>query len=152
MLFNPNVLLEQVADIPEEAGLQLTEIASRMGKPRSTLGRELNPDDGGAKLGIVDFVFLVAETRSFAALDYIESSLGRCAFTLPPAGAGHGALHQKLGAAGKEFGEVMKQLCEDLADGRLDEPEAALKEIADLAQVLAELRAQVLTLAQKRRG
>jgi len=150
MVFNPHVLLEIIAEIPEREGLRLKEIARRMGKGRSTLGRELNPDDPGAKLGIIDFIYLVAETQDFDALDYIETSLGRCAFRLPKT-TGALQIHKNLAAAGKEFGEVIDQLCTDLADGQLDEPEQALKEIADLAQVLAELRAQVIEEAKKQR-
>lgn len=147
MIFNPQRLLDMLHEAPERAGVSIKQVAQSMGKEPKTLARELNPDDDGAKLGVVDFAFLCAETRDCEALDYIETALGRVAFSLPPATAGASELHRTLGQAAREFGEVSEQLMTDLADGRLDEPEKALKEIADLASVLATLRALVVKTA-----
>ena len=148
MLFNPEALAAMLYEMPDQAGTSVAYLAKRLGKPASTLGRELNPDDAGAKLGLETFVFLSAETGDFAPLDYIETALGRVAFALPPV-AGSSSLHRTLGEAGKEFGELVNQLMTDLADGSLDDVDQALKEIADVARVLATLRALVLAEAKK---
>lgn len=141
-LFKPGRLLHLIYQMPERARITLTELAERLGKPVSTLGREINPEDDLAKLGVVTFVNLTDETQDFAPLDYIESALGRVAFKLPTA-AGLGELHQSIADAAKECADVIQQLCSDLADGRLDAPEKAIKEIAEAAQALSRLRAVV---------
>ncbi len=142
-LFNPDYLARLVYAMPENSGLHVSELAQRLGRPSSTLGRELNPDDEGAKLGLAHFVQLTAETGDFGPLDYIESFLGRVAFALPRV-VGTAEVLIRLGAASKEFGDVVQQIADDLADGSLDQHERALKEISEVAQALAALRAAVL--------
>lgn len=142
-LFNPDYLARLVYAMPENSGLHVSELALRLGRPASTLGRELNPDDEGAKLGLARFVALTAETGDFAPLDYVESCLGRVAFALPRV-VGSAEVLTRLAAAGREFGDVVNQIAGDLADGSLDHHAKALKEISEVAQALAALRAAVL--------
>jgi AraC-like DNA-binding protein len=146
MLFQPERLKRLIHDMPARAGVPLQELADAAGKEYKTLSRELYPDDGRAKLDLPTFVYITDRTRDFAALDYIEQALGRVAFELPRA-AGLSELHVSIAAAAKECADVIQQLCTDLADGKLNEPEKAIKEIAEATQALAMLRALVLMKA-----
>lgn len=148
MLFNPEVLAQLVHEIPDRAGLSLRELALAAGKEYKTLSREMHPEDTGGKLGLDTFTYITERSRDFLALDYIETALGRVAFQLPAAGQGLSELHLSLAQAARECGEAVSQLCEDLADGRLDQPEKAIREIAEAAQALAALRATVLRVAE----
>lgn len=149
-LFNPQVLWELLHQMPDRSGVALGELARAAGKEYKTLSRELFPDDSGAKLGLDTFVYITHRAADFAALDYMESALGRMAFALPRLPVSSNALLQHLARAGREMGEVIGQIAGDLADGRLDDPEAALKEISDTAQALAALRAAVLLAVKQR--
>ena len=51
-------------------------LAKKIGKPYSTLLREVNPYDEGAKLGVETFVQILKITGDFAPLEYIASELG----------------------------------------------------------------------------
>ena len=51
-------------------------LAKKIGKTYSTLLREVNPDDEGAKLGVETFVQILKITGDFAPLEYIASELG----------------------------------------------------------------------------
>ena len=148
MLFNPEVLASLVHEMPDRSGITLRDLAQAAGKEYKTLSREMHPDDAGGKLGLDTFTYLVDRSRDFTALDYIETALGRVAFELPPVGPGCGDLHHSLADAAKECGEVVSQLCSDLADGRLDQPAEAIREIAEAARALAVLRAAVLRIAE----
>ena len=147
MLFQPAKLFKLIHEMPFRSGVSLDELAEAAGKGYKTLSREMHPADSGAKLGADTLVYLTDRSRDFAALDYMETCLGRVAFEMPRAG-GLGRLHQRLADTAKECGDVVSQLCRDLADGRLDEPEKALQEISEAAQSLARLRAAVLLEAK----
>ena len=147
MLFQPATLFKLIHEIPFRSGVPMEELSEAAGKGYKTLSREMYPDDAGAKLGLDTLVYITARSRDFAPLDYMETALGRVAFELPRA-AGLGGLHQSMAVAAKECGEVLHQLCRDLADGRLDEPEKAINEISEAARALAGLRAAVLAEAK----
>ena len=51
-------------------------LASEIGKPYSTLLRELNPYDTGAKLGVETMIAILKHTRDMTALEYIANHLG----------------------------------------------------------------------------
>lgn len=147
MLFQPATLRKLIHGIPARSGVALEELAEAAGKGYTTLSREMYPSDAGAKLGLDTLVYITARSKDFAALDYMETALGRVAFELPRAG-GLGRLHQSMATVARECADVLQQLCADLADGRLDEPERALLEISEAAQALACLRAAVLLEAK----
>ena len=50
-------------------------LAKKIGKPYSTLLREVNPYDEGAKLGVETFVQILKFNGDFAPSDYIASEL-----------------------------------------------------------------------------
>lgn len=51
-------------------------IASKIGKPYSTLLREVNPYDEGAKLGVETLLQILKITGDTAPLEYMASELG----------------------------------------------------------------------------
>ncbi|MFH1059214.1 MAG: phage regulatory CII family protein [Pseudomonadota bacterium] len=147
MLFQPATLFKLIHEMPFRSGVSLEELAEAAGKGYKTLSREMYPDDHRAKLGLDTLIYITDRCKDFAALDYVEEALGRVAFELPRS-SGLRGIHKSMAAAAKECGEVLQQLCSDLADGHLDEAEKALQEISEAAQALAILRAAVLLEAK----
>ncbi len=54
------------------------EVAVALGKPYSTLMRELNPYDAGAKLGAETLLDIMRITGDLSALELISRELGCC--------------------------------------------------------------------------
>lgn len=50
-------------------------LAQQIGKPYSTLLREVNPNDGGAKLGVETFIQLLKATGDTGPIEYIAREL-----------------------------------------------------------------------------
>ncbi|MCB2187661.1 MAG: hypothetical protein KQJ78_14665 [Deltaproteobacteria bacterium] len=149
LLFNPDYLAELLHEMPDRTGKSVADLARAIGRDRKTLARELNPGDDGAKLGVATFVLLTAASGDLEPLDYIEHHLGRVAVRLARA-ADPAGLYSLAGRSCRELGEALDTLLADLADGLLDDPQAVLKEIRDLEQVLAAMKGQVAALAAKR--
>ncbi|MDL2307519.1 amino acid-binding protein [Desulfovibrio sp. OttesenSCG-928-C06] len=51
-------------------------LAKEIGKPYSTLLREINPYDNGAKLGVETLLQLMKATSSVAPLEYMADQMG----------------------------------------------------------------------------
>lgn len=51
-------------------------LAKRIGKPYSTLLREINPYDQGAKLGVETFIEILKVTGDISPVEYIANELG----------------------------------------------------------------------------
>ena len=51
-------------------------LAKKIGKPYSTLLREVNPYDGGAKLGVETFIQILKITGDTKPVQYIANELG----------------------------------------------------------------------------
>ena len=51
-------------------------LAKEIGKPYSTLLREINPYDNGAKLGVETLLQLMKATNSVAPLEYMAEQMG----------------------------------------------------------------------------
>lgn len=78
-------ITDAIANILENSTMSAKEIAEKAfgvdenGKPRKShwsLYRELNPNDSGAKLGVVDLVRLMEVTGDVAPLELIAAKLG----------------------------------------------------------------------------
>lgn len=54
------------------------DLAKAVGKPYSTLLRELNPYDRGAKLGVETYFQLLEKTGDLSSLEYMLHRLGLC--------------------------------------------------------------------------
>lgn len=76
-----NLIHNMVLDNP----LPAKDLARAIGKPYSTLLREVNPYDGGAKLGADTLLHIMAHTRNVKPLEYMVNKMG---FRLDPVGGG----------------------------------------------------------------
>ena len=58
-----------------ESPIPAKVLAKRIGKPYSTLLREVNPHDEGAKLGVETFIQLLKVTGDMSPIEYIAREL-----------------------------------------------------------------------------
>ncbi|WP_432735952.1 phage regulatory CII family protein [Maridesulfovibrio sp. FT414] len=68
-------------DIVLEGSKPAKEVAKTIGKPYSTLLREINPFDDNAKLGAETLMDILRATNEVKPLEYIARSIG---YTLKP--------------------------------------------------------------------
>lgn len=68
-------------DVVLEGRKPAKEVAQTIGKPYSTLLREINPFDNNAKLGAETLMDILRATNEVAPLEYIAQSVG---YTLKP--------------------------------------------------------------------
>ncbi|WP_320170238.1 phage regulatory CII family protein [Maridesulfovibrio sp.] len=68
-------------DIVLEGNKPAKEVAKSIGKPYSTLLREINPFDDNAKLGAETLMDILRATNEVKPLEYIARSIG---YTLKP--------------------------------------------------------------------
>lgn len=76
-----NSLANSVHDLVLESPLGAKNIAQAVGKPYSTLLREVNPYDAGAKLGAETLMNIMKITGNVSPLMYMASEMG---YTLSP--------------------------------------------------------------------
>jgi hypothetical protein len=157
--YDPRVHCEIVVGMIERSGLTIERVARLIGKHPTTLARELNPTDEGAKLAFTDEVKIAAVTGLFDSRDYAEGHLGRCAFVLPKAEGRFSDVAEAVGQATKEFGEFMTALGQGMCPGSEDgvdispaEAERALAELKDVEQKLALARAFLTGIARSHGG
>lgn len=65
-----------VQDVVLEGGIPAKVIAEKIGKPYSTLLRELNPFDEHAKLGVETLLQIMRVTRNAKPLEFMAAELG----------------------------------------------------------------------------
>jgi len=65
-----------VHDLVLESPLGANHIAQAVGKPYSTLLREVNPYDTGAKLGAETFIRLMQVTNDHSPLQHVAEQMG----------------------------------------------------------------------------
>lgn len=59
-----------------ESPISARDLAKAVGKPYSTLLREINPYDSGAKLGVETYFQLLEKTGDLSSLEYMLHRLG----------------------------------------------------------------------------
>lgn len=59
-----------------ESPMSARDLAKAVGKPYSTLLREINPYDSGAKLGVETYFQLLEKTGDLSSLEYMLHRLG----------------------------------------------------------------------------
>ena len=157
--YDPRTHCEMVVGMIDKSGLTIERVARLIGKHPTTLARELNPNDEGAKLGFTDEVKISAVTGLFDSRDYAETNLGRCAFLLPQTEGCFSDVAEAVGQATKEFGEFLTALAqgmgvdsEDGAEISPDEAARALDELKDVEQKLALARAFLTGIARSHGG
>ncbi|WP_243438514.1 phage regulatory CII family protein [Fundidesulfovibrio soli] len=70
-------IYEVIKEMVEAGPAPVKELAAELGKPYSTLMRELNPDDQGAKLGVELLLPLMRACNSVMPLRYLASRMGQ---------------------------------------------------------------------------
>jgi hypothetical protein len=124
------------------------ELADALNKPYSTFMRELNPNDYGAKLGVVDFVTIIRLLNDTSCLDYIESMFGRVAFRLLGDVTSSSDLTSEIGSVMSCFGEFVSKAASMLADGKISGKEVMVcKETAMV--VIRKIMTVVMSLDRK---
>lgn len=73
---NYNTVTEVAANMADSCGRPMKAIAAEIGKPYSTVRRELNPDDDMAKLGADTLLGLMQSCGSIAPLEWMADRLG----------------------------------------------------------------------------
>jgi hypothetical protein len=132
MLFNPREFLALIQDAPERTGQTTKQVAARMGEPNANhLGRQINPDDAGAKLGVEDFIYYLAVT-DLQALDYIDAAFGRTAFTIPDGLLADAFMASNAAQAVQEFGRWMEKVGRYMSPESEDGAEISPGEAEDL--------------------
>lgn len=76
-------LISAVHDLVLESGLGAKNIAAAVGKPYSTLLREVNPFDDGAKLGAETLVDIMRVTGNIQPLEHIAEQFSGPTKPLP---------------------------------------------------------------------
>lgn len=114
-----DLLHRLVLDAP--SGKPAKAVAEEVGKPYHVLMQELNPDVATHKFGCELLIPLMAATDSDAPMHYLARKRGGVFVKLPCAILGPRPLQEKAMRACKEFGDLMGELGERLADGVLCE-------------------------------
>lgn len=81
-MFERNVT-KVVQDAVLNGPLEAKEICDRIGKPYSTLLREINPFDARAKLGVETFLDIIRVTGNHDPLKFLARELGYSLVPLP---------------------------------------------------------------------
>lgn len=74
-MFNKSVT-KVVQDCILDSGIQAKEIAEKIGKPYSTLMREINPFDASAKLGAETLLDIMRVTKDLRPLQFMADEMG----------------------------------------------------------------------------
>lgn len=107
----------------------LKAIADELDVSENYLTRAALPDQEDSETGtgcrfpLKKLIPLLRCTNDNRVLDYIESAVGRVAYSLPKAGASAKDLYRQAMRATKEFGELIGALEQALADDVLTEEE-----------------------------
>lgn len=87
-----NNLVNSVHDLVLESPLGAKNIAQAVGKPYSTLLREVNPYDAGAKLGAETLMTIMKITGNVSPLKLMASEMG---YSLTPSSDGKDDMSSK---------------------------------------------------------
>lgn len=136
-------LKEALHDQIHSSGVPLKIQAEEIGVSYSYLANSANPDLDEFRLALRYLAPLCRVTGRFDALDHIENSLNRVAFSIPTKTPTNKSLHTDLAACFKEFGEFGQTAAQALADNHITRCEAKEieKELIDLvSQAMGFLR------------
>lgn len=117
---------------------QICEEAFGESKSRWTLYKELNPEDGSAKVGAMDLVSLMRVCRDAAPLQIMAMRLGYALLPLPAAMDGDSALELDMNKATKEFSDVVVTFADMMADGVI-EPQEFEKFEKEVREALSQM-------------
>jgi hypothetical protein len=124
------------------AGRPAKQIADEIGISYSYLASAGNPNLEEFHFQLKHLIPLTKATGCFDALDYIERTLGRVAFTVPALDTDVSAVAAEVGGVAKEFSHLMLEMSKALADGNVQSHEwpAIARECEHLINVVCRLR------------
>ena|SRR6218665_1652273 len=101
------------------------ELATFLGKSKSTLYQEVNPQpDGAAKAGLLDVLKMIDRAQDFRVVHAINARFNFCAVPMPRLPQGeHEDTMAQVARMAREFGEVMTDIAKSLEDGRVSQNE-----------------------------
>lgn len=85
-------LIKVVHSVVLDSAIPAKALADEIGKPYSTLLREINPYDNGAKLGAETLLEIMQQTRDVSPLRYMADILG---YEMVPKRYGSGEVGQE---------------------------------------------------------
>jgi hypothetical protein len=128
---------------------RLDEIAAWLGKPEATIRKEIDPHALSGKMGALDIAEATYYTRDWNFLNAFAAECGAAVYALPGGAVDGTTVHHKLAGMAKEFGELVTQVAEAVADGNVTANEYARchKEACEL---IAAVQATLEHLGQLR--
>lgn len=117
-------LKEAIHQIIDNSPIPSRTLAEELGISYSYLMNAANPDLPDFKLPARHIIPLTRLTGDFAAVDFIENSLGRTALALPAGNSTIKEIRAELFDAVGSFGDLVKKSTDALADGRVTAVEA----------------------------
>jgi hypothetical protein len=122
--------------IAEEIGMSYSYIA------RAALADQEESETGtGCRFPLSKIIPLIRITKDFSTLDFIEASLGRVAIPLPAPNKSLPDICRLTMQTIKEFGELMGEVDQSMADGRVSvkEKERIVREGHEAIQAIINL-------------
>lgn len=126
----------------EEAQKTAKDVAQEIGKPYSTLMRELNEQDPSAKLGVEFLLPLMQACQSILPLRFLAARMGCRVATLPGPDLDHHSLSEELLATYPALAAYHQAIME----------EQPLEQVAELRErVIEQAQADFVAYARKKR-
>lgn len=118
-----NSLREALYDMVHNSSIPAKAQAEELGISYSYLCNAANPNLEGFDYQLRLIIPHTRLTQNFAALDYIEQSLGRVAIQIPALGPSPADLIEEFAKTTAEFGDLAREIGQALQDGRVEEDE-----------------------------
>lgn len=127
-------------------------IAARLGKKPGTLRHEVRPPKGAtAKLGLLDAIDMVEMSDDWTIINAIMARAGGIALRLPQTGEIDSLTGQRMARVAKEFADLMAEVADCAADGRIT-PNEFKRINAEWAELVAEGQRLLAFLQQLQPG
>lgn len=101
-------LLEKIQTIVCEYGAEA--MAQELGKPYKTLMRELNPNDEGAKLGLMTFLQILHISNNYSPLDMIAMKFRKVLFDIPMSQINPAEVFARLSCVLRNMGDFIRKV------------------------------------------
>ncbi|TIH12766.1 hypothetical protein D0S45_17500 [Marinifilum sp. JC120] len=133
---------KMVLEHPSMSVEQITEETFGGNKSHWTVYKELNPEDSGAKMGVLDLAPLMKTCESTAPLEAIAHQMGMAVVSLPEAGISAGTLENDMNRTTKEFSDSVVKFADIMQDGKIEPHEFAEfdKEVMEFISVALHWR------------
>lgn len=131
----------------------IAAVAVRLGRNYNTLAHELNANNQGHKFGLGDAELLTSMTGDAEIAHALATACGHvCIPVALPASSAHVEVAERIAAAGKEFGDVMRSVLDAIADGRVTDRELAEfdRQFLELVSASVALRATLAKMQPAR--